>query len=1097
MSRATLKPIVLKIREAIIKGVAGKLEKYGFDENGTLAIVKPLSEYDETIRDNLIALFEAKQINSQEKYVDYIHNTSRTFMHILISFKLMEKRGIMGTLLERVVGTNIYNEIIPNYVNINPMAFDEFVSKFEKEIMNLASKDNGEEDDEYYQFNYLMEVLTREMSQEVPLLFKEYEFNLIQPDYDDLRVILQAVSTIETEEYDEDDFLGWIYQYWVDTDSSDLISSEDEKDISYANFIYFKVLILLDLEQTEFGEFYTPRWVVKYIVDNSIQYYKGNNDIPVEKIKLLDPACGAGNFLVYAFDAILKLYDTEHPDWNIKEKVLSVLENNIFGADIQREPLQITALNLWIKAKTYAVNTKINTMNLFNVNVLMANSLYPWETEEEFHQISLFETPDTIIEKKYSSEDIGRLLSSRNQENHNSAVRFFKQKFDIIVMNPPFVDTRNMPQATKDFMKKYYPKNSRNLVAAFIDRSLSITSDSSIIGFIASDTFKTLVSYKNLRKMLLDRVSIRKMIELGFGVFEADVSCGMYFLDKKYLKRNEISYIDARKIDKKSENSIMQLINIETNAETIKQKIFYEYQDYVFLTDLPQSLRKLYSEKKCLGLGEKPIAECRVGIKIGDNEDQFVTKKWMIPDRFLREKKFVLISKTNPESFIRDYQDAVYWEYDGSGIKDNPGCLWQNSEFYFKKGLSYNLGGRIFKVRKIQEEVLFTQGSSGIFFSEEYKQYEDYFLGILKSKVVNYFLIKINPTNNTTPNDVKKIPMIIGSEQQVKKITELSIKIQNSIINRKKYESTSDYYKENALMAFWNKNFMISAQNYIRFYETQEVDEYESRIDLDNAVYDLFDIKTDEKERIEEEFGSYCINERSINSETGKCIVDLYLCGRKSESGRQIAPLSVIEISEFLDIKPRQILEYCAENGIFRDTEIQSVLVDFLRHISKNIIKENDPALYVIDELAKKVIKKIEENYSNGVELVEEIEKILGVSVLDLFLNGIKLGTIKTGIVASDEPFLEEVILGGKGKNKESVVWYTPHFLIEYEEDKRYSMQNEIRRLLNEVYLPKLQRSKEKLQVEISVALEQKNLEKEVALYEECVKTLENWKVVE
>lgn len=180
MSRATLKPIVSKIREAIIKGVAGKLEKYGFDENGILVIEKPLSEFDETIRNNLIALFEAKHIDSQEKYVDYIHNTSRTFMHILICFKLMEKRGIMGALLERVIGTDIYNEIIPDFVNINPMAFDEFVSKYQNEIMVLASKDNNEENDEYYQFIYLMEVLTREMSKEVPLLFKEYEYNLIQ-----------------------------------------------------------------------------------------------------------------------------------------------------------------------------------------------------------------------------------------------------------------------------------------------------------------------------------------------------------------------------------------------------------------------------------------------------------------------------------------------------------------------------------------------------------------------------------------------------------------------------------------------------------------------------------------------------------------------------------------------------------------------------------------------------------------------------------------------------------------------------------------------------------------------------------------------------
>ena len=87
--------------------------------------------------------------------------------------------------------------------------------------------------------------------------------------------------------YDEDDFLGWIYQYWVDTDASDIDLAKDNSIISYANNIYYQILEMLDLEQTEYGEFYTPRWVVKYIVDSTISYYRSNNDTPVEQIKLL------------------------------------------------------------------------------------------------------------------------------------------------------------------------------------------------------------------------------------------------------------------------------------------------------------------------------------------------------------------------------------------------------------------------------------------------------------------------------------------------------------------------------------------------------------------------------------------------------------------------------------------------------------------------------------------------------------------------------------------------------------------------------------------------------------------------------------------
>lgn len=133
--------------------------------------------------------------------------------------------------------------------------------------------------------------------------------------------------------------------------------------------------------------------MVKHIVDSNLEKTLNNGEIELTQIKLLDPACGAGNFLVYAFDKLLSLYNEKYPEWETEKKIVSILEKNIFGADIQREPLQITALNLWIKAKSISLEYKVDKLNLYNVNILMANSLFKWETEEEYHQISIFDTP--------------------------------------------------------------------------------------------------------------------------------------------------------------------------------------------------------------------------------------------------------------------------------------------------------------------------------------------------------------------------------------------------------------------------------------------------------------------------------------------------------------------------------------------------------------------------------------------------------------------------------------------------------------------------------------------------------------------------------
>ena len=128
----------------------------------------------------------------------------------------------MCSLLERVINTNIYNEIVPDFSNINSLAYDDFVEQYESEILKLSAEDNNEETEEYYQFIFLMQKLSREMAKEVPLLFKEFEFNIVQPDFDDIKIILSIISRITDDEYDKDDFLGWIYQYWVDTDDNEI-----------------------------------------------------------------------------------------------------------------------------------------------------------------------------------------------------------------------------------------------------------------------------------------------------------------------------------------------------------------------------------------------------------------------------------------------------------------------------------------------------------------------------------------------------------------------------------------------------------------------------------------------------------------------------------------------------------------------------------------------------------------------------------------------------------------------------------------------------------------------------------------------------------
>ena len=1040
MSRAALKPIVSKLRESIIKGIAGKLEKYGFSENGDLMIEKPLSEYDEQIRTSVIAYFEVEKIINKEKYISYVHDTARTFMHILICFKLMEERGIMSSLLSKVIYTDIYNEIIPDFTSVNPIAFDEFVNIYQEKIDELMQKDDCEEDDEYYQFTYLLDLLATEMALEMPLLFRDYEHNLIHPDFDDLKVILKIISEIEKNEYLENDFLGWMYQYWVDTEVSEIKNAKDDKDVSLANKIFSDILEMLDAEQTEFGEFYTPRWVVKHIVDTNIERTLENDEIELSQLKLLDPACGAGNFLVYAFDKLLSLYDEKYPEWKTEKKIVTILEKNIFGADVQREPLQITALNLWIKAKSIAIYYKVDKLNLFNVNILMANSLFPWESEEEYHQISIFDASETIDTKRFNSEDIGRLISSRNENNRNNAIRFFKNKYNVIVMNPPFVDARKMNGETLELLKEYYPNNARNLFSAFIERAIELLDKKGYLGFISSDTFFSISSFSQIRDLLLN-YKIQRVDLLGNGIFDGPtVSAAIVFMQKVSGKGNQI---EVNVYDKDKFGLL----------EIIKQEKLKKITGYPFIFGVTDSFRKIFSERT---IGDCDFFDVRKGVVTAGN-DKYLRYKWEVPEESIG-KEFLLYNKEH-DTFLNDVKYVLDWRIETQGkILSNSSarCAYlidnyngQENKYCFKIGVAYKLVGN-FRSCVLKDDSAFDVGTPAVLM--ENSTYQKYMLALMNSKLYIYLAHLLNPTVNNTPGDVRRLPIVFPNAINLDRINMLVEEILSILESVKTWSIASNYFVESEVEAAFKEGCKTLAEAY-EWYEAIIYNNNNRLIEIQNELNNII-------------FALFALSEKDISFLEAN-VIDLY-------SDVQIEQLSV-----------------------------QKIALNFLRNIfRKEALVQNK--LYTINDTKNLLERKLEENQFGVVayKLKEELEEVFGKSLDEVIRGNIKIDGKKAalfgnGMKDEDEPYISAKVIAGIGKYKEVILWNARNFLIEFKEDKRYAMQNEIRRLTDEIYLPKLQRLKEKMQFETLSDSEIKSMRKELKKIEESVKTLENWKVVD
>lgn len=1045
MSKATLKPVISKLREIIIKDIAGKMEKYGFDDAGLIVINKPLSEYDNVIKNNLVSLFKSKNIEGNKKeYIAYIQDSARTFLHILICFKTMEQRGIMGNVVGRLMNDHIYDTVIPDFINVPPMAFSDLSEKFSTEISSMEKKDNCEEDREYYNFIYMLSALTKEMAKEVPLLFKDYEHNLVHPDFEGLKEILFNINKIDENEYSEDDFLGWIYQYWVDIKDDELKTAKEEKDVSYANAIFCEILSNLEEEQTQFGEFYTPRWVVKYIVDNTLKpYFEDNKNI--ETIKLLDPACGAGNFLVYAFDVFYELYKIEHPDWPDNHIIGNILEKNIFGVDIQREPLQITAINLWLKAKRKAQDVRIGNLNLFNMNILKANSLYRWENDqEEVVQLSLFQTEIELTEKKYTAEDIGQYISAQAFIAKKEARIFFKNKFNIIVMNPPFVDARKMDAETSEFLKKEYPKNARNLFSAFIQRAIELTVKKGVLGFISSDTFLTISSFSDIRKEILGKtISLASL--MGHGVFDGPtVSATVLVLKNCSGKNNTIT------VHKVAQESINDKIIIDIEIDFLSQDKLHIIKDCPFIFRVSDNFRRIFSNKS---IGDyENIFEVRKGV-VTANNSKYLKFKWEVPpnlvqNEFLRYNKEHTLYSTDVFNVL-DWRNQTKIEIMKSPssrcayILDNFDEKTRNNTF--KKGVVFSLVGH-FKCSLLKENLIFDVGTPAVLMNDD--KYQLYMLSLLNSNLYKFLAKLLNSTVNNTPGDIRRLPFKLPN----KDLLDLVNKITLRIIDIKEYilgfSYVSDFYREVELaFGFTNGARTVKEAYEIFIFKINELENelYNLQLELDHIIYNIYELNREDIMVIEEEF-----------------------------------PNSL----------PKQN----------KDNAIKKVVLNYIRTIVKEKLATLPPRLFIDEEVDVIIKKAIEDQFENGYNIVEEIESILEKPIIDVIRGGVKIGSSTISLAGKgskdlDEPLLQQNVLSGTGSNKQLVIWHLSHFLLEFEEDKKYVMQNEIRRLNNELYRPRLQTVKEKLQGSVMGA-EKKELEKQEKILSEAVKTLEAWKVI-
>ena len=455
------------------------------------------------------------------------------------------------------------------------------------------------------------------LGEHIPLYRSDYPYALM-PTADELNEIIDQFNAVEEDAdcgedvWTGDDILGWLYENFNTVEKAALKQNGDKTE-------YDRVSLQ--------SQVYTPQWVVKFLVDNTLgksylemypdstikeKYQIANapdhqvcHSKDMRQMRVLDPACGSGNFLIYAFSLLYDLYidqmDNYGRDYNRRDIPKMIVENNLFGMDLDERAAQISQIALFIKARelgghrshwpeyTNVVSThfflpkyeelqgtfeilgswskkQISTIEQIWNDLRSAykfgslvrveerlNEMMPNDVNhsmfKEYEMESLFEYKNSVITQLRNNVNQwgGQGSNQFTLAKANDAISFLdiiSRKYDVVVANPPYTDSGDFGTELKTFIeanyKKPYKFNS-NLYACFIKRCCELAGMEGKVGMVNPPTFMYIKTFEDTRKFILENTHINLFVEWGYlGMFAsfARVDSAMFILEMHSDEKN-------------------------------------------------------------------------------------------------------------------------------------------------------------------------------------------------------------------------------------------------------------------------------------------------------------------------------------------------------------------------------------------------------------------------------------------------------------------------------------------------------------------------------------------------------------------------------
>ena len=795
------------------------------------------------VHGRLLSAVEKKQRQAlirkvREKGFDQImEEVAYTWFNRFAALRFMEVNGYLPSLVR--VFTNEAGEFKPQILSEALHLDLEGLDK--QKVLELESGNKSEE-----LFRYLLIVQCNALNSILPGMFQKIAdyTELLLPDnlLRDGSVIEQMVTSIPEEDWtDQVQIIGWMYQYY-NTEPKDKVFADLKKNIKISK------------ENIPAAtQLFTPDWIVHYMVENSLgrlwleghpnddlksewKYYLDEAEqepeveaqlaeirkeyaaLKPEEIKVIDPCCGSGHILVVMFDVLVQIY--EDYGYTAREAASMILENNLWGLDIDERAAQLSYFAVMMKARQYdrrfftrevqphvyaieesngiteddlcMLGGDLNDLDRNNALTQMCGLMQEmhdakeygsiitvtpcdWDLlrrfinlrQDEHVQLTLGAVDDTLLSERLAVLiDVGEALA---------------QKYHAVVTNPPYLSNGSMNPALMEWLKRNYPRSKNDLFAAFIDRLALLVLKNGYQAMITQHSWMFLGSFEGLRSIILEN-EIINLIHLGARAFEEIsgevVQTVAFVLGHYYITRHKGIYV--RLIQAGSQQLKEDLFLSGKEQYLTAQDSFFDVAGTPIAYWLSPQILKCFKSEYTLG----DFADLKVGLQTGDN-DRFI--------RYWHEVNILDVFVGNNEHFsnLRWYKyirggafrrwygnldTVVNWENNGAEIKKCKSSVLRNTQYYLREGFSYSeISSGLISFRFNEPNSLFDQKGTMCF--PKNKISPSYIFAAINSRPVQCLLNVLCPTMDYSVGPVSRVPIIYDDSIDVEHLVSQCVDI--------------------------------------------------------------------------------------------------------------------------------------------------------------------------------------------------------------------------------------------------------------------------------------------------------------------------------